>query len=147
LSESSALWLQISPDRSWSYIALLTAAHLLASVGTLAAGVPTPVQGTLCVAIIASWIFHLRRYRCEHTENRAVIMYGEQEGWRVRIGEGSEIHAKLLGSSVSTRWITILHFRTGQKRFQSFVIFPDSLDAEDYRRLRMILRITEKTNA
>lgn len=146
MSESSALWLQISPDWSRSYFGLLSAAHLLALIGGLTAGLAIPLRAALVAAVIASWIFHLRGSFFELTEKRPFIVYGEQDGWSFRIGKGPDLRSKLLASSISTRWITILHFRTELNRFQSFVIFPDSLNAEDYRKLRMILRVSEKNH-
>lgn len=142
MSEPSGLWLRISPDPSRLYIGFLIAAHLLALIGSLAAGLPVSVRAVLVIAVVGSGIFHLRRVRLDRTENRPLIIYGEQEGWSFQIGAGPRVIAELLASSVATRWITILHFQTEQSRFQSFVILRDSLDCEDYRRLRMVLKIT-----
>lgn len=146
MSESSGLWLRISPDSARLYPGFLIAAHSLALIGSLASGLPVSVRAVLVIAVVGSGIFHLRRVRLDRTGNRPLIIYGEQEGWSFQIGAGPRINAELLASSVATRWITILHFRTTESRSQSFLIPPDSVDSEDYRRLRMILKISEKSN-
>ncbi|MGH8551183.1 MAG: protein YgfX [Methylococcales bacterium] len=146
MSESSGLWLRISADPSRRVLGFLIAAHLLGLIGSLAAGLPTPVRAALALAVVCSGFFHFRKYRLNRSEARPLIVYGEQDGWSFQIGAGPRVHAELLASSVATRWITILHFRTMEKGFQTFLIVPDSLDSEDYRRLRMILKISEKGN-
>lgn len=119
---------------------------MLALVGGLSAGLSVPVRVVLVIAIIASGIFHLRKIAQDRTRKRPLIVYGEQDGWSFRIGESAPVKAELLSSSVSSRWLTVLHFRTPESRFQSFLILPDSLNAENYRRLRMILKIAEKND-
>ncbi|MGR9106554.1 MAG: protein YgfX [Gammaproteobacteria bacterium] len=111
-------------------------------IGSLASGLPTAIRAAFALAILASWYFYAQRLRHEQGDNRPLILYGEQEGWTFRIGDGPMVHATLLPSSVATRWLVVLHFKTEKNRFQSFVLFADTLDAEDYRRLRMILTIT-----
>ena len=96
------------------------------------------------LAIFVSGWFYGRKTHLQLTVNRPVIHYGDHTGWRFQIGAGTQICAELLPTSIATRWLVILHFRIPQKRFQSFVLFRDSLDPEDYRRLRMILKISEK---
>ncbi|MGH8498505.1 MAG: protein YgfX [Methylococcales bacterium] len=144
MSEPSGLWLRIAPDPSRLYLRFLIAAHLLALIGGLTAALPRPVQLVLVLSIVGSWIFQLRGMRLDRNENRPWIVYGEQDGWSFRIGSGEPVWAELLASSVATRWITILHFKTQKNRFQSFAILPDSLDTENYRKLQMILKISEK---
>ena len=144
MSESSGLWLRISPEPSRLFAGFLTLAHILALIGALITAVPMPVRGALVVAILGSWCFYWHKARVEGTSNRALILYGEQEGWRYQIGTKPLVKTDLLASSIATRWIVILHFRTAQNRFQTFVILPDSLDPSNHRRLRMILRICEK---
>ncbi|MCI0667158.1 MAG: hypothetical protein L0Y38_06905 [Methylococcaceae bacterium] len=144
MSEPSGLWLRISPDSSRLYLGFLTAAHVLALIGSLAAGVPGLFKTVLVIAIVGSCYIQLRRARLDRNETRPLIVYGEQDGWSFRIGAGPPVHADLLASSVAIRWITILHFRTAEKRIQSFVIPRDSVSPEEYRRLRMILKIAGK---
>lgn len=142
MSEPSGLWLRISPDSSRLYSRFLLAAHVLALIGSLTAAVPRLVQWVLALSIAGSLIFQVRKIRLDRNENRPSIVYAEQDGWSLWIGSGEPVRIELLASTVATRWITILHFKTEKNRFQSFVISPDSLDSEDYRRLQMILKIT-----
>lgn len=98
----------------------------------------------MILAIIGSWLYYWYQDRSERGPNRPSIFYGEQEGWSFQIGAGPVVKAELLNSTIASRWIVILHFWTNKKRFQSFVLMRDSLDAHQYSRLRMILKICDK---
>lgn len=54
---------------------------------------------------------------------------------------GNEYAGRLARSTVVTPWLTVLNVRLPQHmRLQSVVIFPDSMEREDFRRLRVLLR-------
>ena len=55
-----------------------------------------------------------------------------KDGWR----EG-----ELLGSSYVSSFLTVINVRLpGERRMRSVVLLPDTIGAEDYRRLRVWLR-------
>lgn len=144
MSVSSDLSIRISPNQSRLYLRFLSVAHLLALLGGLANGLSLPARLVLVLAVILSWVFYLHGVQVEGAKNRPFIVYGEQEGWAIQIGRHPPLKAELLGSSVSTRWMIILHFKRVGRVFRSFIILPDSVDAEDFRKIRMLLTLVEK---
>jgi toxin CptA len=55
--------------------------------------------------------------------------------------DGTELLGKVLGDSLVTPILTILNvLPNGGKRVCSVVLFPDSLDSERFRELRVLLR-------
>lgn len=63
--------------------------------------------------------------------------------WQLVLGRGQKINAKLQGSTLVLAWLVVLHFRVGLRAY--FVpIFPDALSAQQFRRLRVYLRMSCK---
>lgn len=67
--------------------------------------------------------------------------------------DGKQLEVTVLGNTVVTPYLTVLNCRHNQLTFaqrlfaQHIIIFPDAVDAESYRRLRVCLRWTSfKTN-
>ena len=55
--------------------------------------------------------------------------------------DGKELNGHVLRSSLVTPAMTILNVAyTGKMRIDSVVIFPDSMDAERFRELRVLLK-------
>ena len=68
-----------------------------------------------------------------------------EDRWRIRFANGREAESVLLPVSVVARGFMVLNFRLAerrlfQRRSHSVCLFPDSLDAETARRLRVFLR-------
>lgn len=67
------------------------------------------------------------------------ILY-DGERW-VLVGPRQErCQVQLLPSTWRSRWLTLLHFRSQNRRFLTIPIWRDSLSEDDYRRLQMVLR-------
>ena len=60
--------------------------------------------------------------------------------WMLRLSSGGDIEAKILGSSIANPWFVLLHLRTENKRY-SMLIPRDSLEPDDFRRLRVALLV------
>ena len=67
--------------------------------------------------------------------------------------DGKQLEVTVLGNTVVTPYLTVLNCRHNQLTFaqrlfaQHIIIFPDAVDTEAYRRLRVYLRWTSfKTN-
>lgn len=60
--------------------------------------------------------------------------------WELQLDDGKREEACLLGSSLVNPVFVILHFHSGKKR-RSLLICRDSLETEEFRRLRVALRV------
>ncbi|MGR8933650.1 MAG: protein YgfX [Gammaproteobacteria bacterium] len=68
------------------------------------------------------------------------LRYSDVGGWVMQDGENF-LPIELSVSSVSVSWIVLLRYRFHQQNWRSLLIFRDSLEAEEYRQLKVALRI------
>lgn len=69
----------------------------------------------------------------------SITMHAEELVLQLR--DGSEIQGVLASSSLVTAWLTVLHVDCANLLHgRSVVIFPDSLDDERFRELRVLLK-------
>jgi toxin CptA len=122
--------------------ALLVGAHLASLALLWITPLPSGVQFAASLLLLASGLFYLRRDCLLLAPGSIVSLRFDQEGacsYQARGGEWFE--ATLLGSSLVTPWLSVLNFKPETSRgMRSVVLFPDSIDAEDYRKLRVLLR-------
>jgi hypothetical protein len=65
---------------------------------------------------------------------------GHDGAWRLQLGNGETLPARLLPDSFVKPWLMVLRFKTGKYACaRSMVLFPDSLDSSVNRRLRIYL--------
>lgn len=65
--------------------------------------------------------------------------------WTLEARNGKIFFAKLIGDSVSTLALVVLHFKLLEKRKKiSVIILPDTLQKDEFRRLRVQLRTTSQ---
>lgn len=118
-------------------IAHVTTAGLL---WPLALPVAVKLTGTIVFAI--SLAFYLRHYALLRSP-RAVIAF-ELSGEMVctlKTRRGERITCALLGSSFVAPYLTVLNLQPEGRFFtRSVVILADSIDAEEFRQLRVLLR-------
>lgn len=122
--------------------ALLLVAHLASLALAWIAPLQDGIQFVVSLLLLASGLFYLRRDCLLLAPGSIVSLRFDQEGacsYQVRGGEWSE--TTLLGSSLVTPWLSVLNYRPEAGRgMRSVVLFPDSIDADDYRKLRVLLR-------
>jgi len=121
-------------------LAAIVFVHVLAAVASFTNTLPLWSQMLLFGAVVLSLIILLKRWVFFDPVDAIEVAWNEDDGWRVRYGAQEELAVRLLGTSVVTTMITILHFKTEQGKRHEVVVFRDALDAEEYRLLRVILR-------
>ncbi len=130
---TSPLPLRCQPSRS--LLGILLGLHLLAAAALFLAGLPDWARwaGVLTLAVGAA--FQLRRQ--ETTELRL-----EPDGsLLLRSGEDEWRPAAVLAQTSVSPWLSVLRYRLeGEGRARSLAVLPDSLPADDFRRLRVWLR-------
>ena len=122
--------------------AVLIMAHLVALAVVVVVTLPLWVKllaGAAIAASCAGSICHTAFLRTA----RAIVELEAGEGGRVsyRGGNGIWCEARLLGSSFVTPWLTVLNLRPeGARLARHVIIMPDNVDADAFRRLRVLLR-------
>lgn len=132
----------IAPGCSRRTQAWVTAVAVTALVAILVTGMPTWVQGGLALALAALSIRALRRHGCQEgtgsIRSLAVDLAGCLEiGFR----DGSQARGALLGRCFVAPWLVIVRWLPeGRRLSRTIFIAPDAVGADEFRRLRILLR-------
>ncbi len=111
--------------------------HLLA-LGALLLPMNLPV--TIRLGLSAGLLFSLRRlwqHRRGPAEMEKIILKADGI-WKLVGQQGMDV-GTLREDSYCSRWLVILRFRTRMGRSRQLILLPDSLPADDFRRLRVRL--------
>jgi len=98
-------------------------------------------QTALAVLVAGSLAYYLRRDAWLSLSASPVALRIDGINITLLTRAGSEVHGQILSDSVVTPVLTIVNVLTqGQKRTRSVVIFPDSMDTDRFRELRVLLK-------
>ena len=70
------------------------------------------------------------------------IQLKPDESWELHLANGEKLEASLLGSTIANPWFVLLHFKAEKKKY-SLLIPRDGLEPEDFRRLRVALKVVK----
>lgn len=96
----------------------------------------------LAVAALSASGIHavLLHARCALPASIRMLEMDENCACQLVDARGSRTDARLLPSSVVLPWLTVLAFSTASGRRRTLLLVPDRVDADAYRRLRVLLR-------
>ena len=145
IAYATPLRLELKPSSSLYW--LLTAIHLGALALLPATSLPVWLVMSLSAFVVASYARQVSRFAWLRSSASVVSLYWpEGEQWRLGCRNGDETWALLLSDSFVKPWLTILLFRPDSGgRVQNVVILPDMLDPENFRRLRVRLKLNSPT--
>lgn len=104
----------------------------------------------LLVIINLYWVLYKRGVRVPYSTSLfgslyCRIVWGSDNDWQLIKSDGNKYAASLLGSSYVHRQLLVLNFKINGKswynRYQTFVLLPDCVDADCFRRLCARLRL------
>ncbi|TCV90214.1 protein YgfX [Sulfurirhabdus autotrophica] len=103
---------------------------------------PFWVKLTGSLILIVSAAFYLQRDALLTFPQSIVALQVDSDcRSEIQSKQGDRITAELMGTSFVAPYLTVLNFKTAEKRFaQHVVIFPDAINREDFRQLRVLLR-------
>lgn len=122
--------------------AILVAAHL-AALGLLITLTVAFWMLALAAAVLAlSAVISVSRHAWLRGRRSVLVLeFSNREQVHVRLRDGSAHGGRILGSSTVGAALTVLNIQLDDQRFPVYaVIMNDSLDPEDFRRLRVWLR-------
>ena len=123
-------------------VAILVFAHAAAIAMVVLAGLPLWLALLAIMALAASLVYDVRQtamLRAPDAVSAFEITADDKFSIQTRRGEWLE--CELLGSTYVTYFLTILNLKAiDSGKNKRAVILPDSLDAEDFRKLRVWLR-------
>ncbi|MBI3793092.1 MAG: hypothetical protein HY275_19745 [Gemmatimonadetes bacterium] len=124
-------------------LVLLIHAGALAVIPPLS--IPWWIKMLLAVLVLASAVYNFY-YRVMLRSKRAVVglVWDAKDEWRLTTAQGDTLMAELLPDTYVHPQVVILRFRdTVSRKKLSVILFPDSVDAETHRRLRVRLNINK----
>lgn len=136
MSQASAP-LSIFPEPSSRLRRFLVGLHGLAALAALVNGLPPWGKLAALIGVGCSARHHLRN--AAHPPI-AYLNVDAEQNWRLGLAGGNEIEARLLFTTVVSRWLIVLHFRDGAGCFHAVPVFPDGIDRGIYRKLCARLR-------
>lgn len=116
----------------------LTLLHVIAIIAAFYNGLYLIVRMGLIALIVASLIYYLKR---ELQFQPIFIRQGPINGWEIAYSAEKYIAVEILPSTVVLSYFVILHFKTTDKSKQAILILKDALIDEEYRKLRVQLKI------
>ena len=130
--------LVLEPRSSRRLFIILLAVHLLAvSVLFLPLTLSWYWRSLVLLAIVFSAWSSLYKSRFNRIKNACWRMSGDFE---LELINGKKLRANLLSGSLVTEWLIILHLACKNGRKREWLLLPDMIDSETYRRLSVRLR-------
>ena len=122
--------------------AILTAAHAAAAVLVMLLAVPLVLKLTAIAALAASLAWTVRKNALLRSCGSVTgIEIASDDTLSVRRRTGDWVPCAALGTTYVAGFVVILNVKELEgRRVQHAVVLPDSIDAEDFRRLRVWLR-------
>jgi toxin CptA len=120
----------------------LCVAHLVAAGLLWLVPVPEFAKGAATLAIAFSLVYFLSRDATLHAANAIVALELKSGGGiSFRTRDGNWVESELSDSSYVSPALTIVTLKPrGKGRTRRAILLPDSVDARDFRRLRMWMR-------
>ena len=122
--------------------AILVLAHGAAIAMVALAGMPFWLELIAIAALVASLVFDVRQTALLHAPDAVITLeIASDDKLSIQTRRSEWIECEVLDSTYVTSFLTILNLKgIDSGRNTRAVILPDSLDAEDFRKLRVWLR-------
>jgi toxin CptA len=120
---------------------LLSCAYALALLIVLLMPLEVWIKVALAILLLFMLQYYLRYNGLLLASASIVAMYLEGGDIFLILKDGKALSGKILPDSLVTPLLTILNVQlNGNKEVRSVAVYPDSLDAERFRELRVLLR-------
>ncbi len=118
-------------------------AHLLAVISMVLIAVSPAVKILFITGIFINQFLHIRRlgYIREYKKRPVTLINTMNEYWQIGYADGSKTADLVLESAWVNRFAAIIHFKSFNKKRLSIVIVKDSVGQEQFRQLRVWLRL------
>lgn len=127
---------------SWILAALLTAAHGAAIAIIVVVDMPPWLKLVAMAALALNFLFDIRRTALLlMPESVTAIEIAADDTLSIQTRRGEWIECEVLGNTYVVSFLTVLNLRERENgAVRRVVILPDSMEREDFRRLRVWLR-------
>ena len=127
------LSLEVKPSRTLFYLLLVI--FLLCCLSIYLLAIDGLLKLFLCSALLTCFYFQNKR-----VNHHVQLVWKENHDWLIDIYD-KQYKAGLLANSFVSPWLCILNFRLHNQSKKSVIIFPDAIDRQTFRRLRVKLKV------
>jgi hypothetical protein len=131
--------LQIKPKPSRILGFAIAILHVLAIYACIANTLPVVIKVIIPATVIFSFWLNWQRYITK--PDPCTLLHSEARGWEWMDAKQQVYPVSIAGSSVTSPMITILHLQLSNKLKKVMIFVRDAVSAEDYRQLRVRLKI------
>ena len=136
--------LKINLRPSWILAAILAVAHGAAIAAVVVVEMPLWLTFVVMVALIANLSLELRHASLRMPDAVVAIEISSGNVLSIQTRRGEWLEYEVLGNTYVLSFLTILNLKqTDSGASKRIVILPDSIAAEDFRKLRVWLRWKE----
>ena len=136
--------LKINLRPSWILAAILAVAHGAAIAAVVVVEMPLWLTFVVMVALIANLSLELRHASLRMPDAAVAIEISSDNVFSVQTRRGEWLEYEVLGNTYVLSFLAILNLKqTDNGAAKRIVILPDSIAAEDFRKLRVWLRWKE----
>ena len=137
--------LKINLRPSWELAAILAVAHGAAIAAVVVVEMPLWLTFVVMVALIANLSLELRHASLRMPDAVVAIEVSSDNVLSVQTRRGESLEYEVLGNTYVLSFLAILNLKqTDSGASKRVVILPDSIAAEDFRKLRVWLRWKER---
>jgi len=98
------------------------------------------IKNILSGFVLISLFYYLYKYNFSNAKKRvAELILASDDSWQVKMNDGAVNKAKLHHSIFVHPWLSIISLTFGKRR-EYFIFTPETLNADQFRRLRVRLR-------
>jgi len=115
---------------------------LLLPVLQLSGGLNLGVMLVLLVSFIRTWRLQVRQ---QHPDAVCSLRWGDDKHCLLELRSGKQQQCELCQQVFLTPWLVILYFKRTRYGRRSLVLFPDMVNGEPFRRLRVRLKLEINT--
>lgn len=137
---------QVVIARSVSLQRFILLVHLSGVAAIMLAALPWSIRLPALCALALSY----RRAWHDHIARRGnavtAIEADAKRGWRVRQAGGQFKPVRLLTDNLVLTWLTVLRFQFEDGAAQHVALLPDNVPAEQFRRIRVLVRTGSGTD-
>ncbi len=130
----------LRPSHQLAFILIVAHAATAALLWML--GLPVWLAGAATLLLLVSAAHSVRHHALRRGPHAiTTLAFSDREAVRITVGDGRSCRGQVLDSSMVGVRMTILNIALdGRRRRAHVILLADSLDADDFRRLRVWLR-------
>jgi len=122
---------------------IASASISLLIISTLPIGTSWRWVGYLGVSIGTAWLLR-RDVALQSKRSCIALVCGKDRHISLELRDGERISGRMCADTLVSPWLVLLNVATADHGRRSLLLFPDAMPADDHRRLRVLLRNSER---